>query len=175
MKAGGVENAGHADDSLAGEAGFFEGGLGHGVKGVGDDDENGVGRGGDGFTDDVGHDVEVGVEEVVTAHAGLAGDACGDDDDVGVRGVGVVVGADDGDVALFDGHGLKEVEGFALGHTFDDVDEDYVGELFGGDPVGCGCTDVAGTYDGYFLAHVDLVSLMSLLLFRSDSAMCRTK
>ena len=106
------------------------------------------------FVHDVGHDLEVGVEQVVAAHAGLAGDAGGDDDDVGVGGVGVVVGAGDVAVALLDGHGLEEVEPLALRHAFDDVDEDDVGEFLGRDPVSGGCTDVAGAYDCDFLTHV---------------------
>ena len=40
-EAGGVQHAGHADDALAIEAGLLEGGLGHGVERVGDDDEDG--------------------------------------------------------------------------------------------------------------------------------------
>ncbi len=51
------------------------------------------------------------------------------------------------------GMACEEVEGLALRHAFDDVDEDDVCELFGCDPM-CGrCADVAGAYDGDFLAH----------------------
>ena len=45
----------------------------------------------DDLADHVLHDLVVGVEQVVAAHAGLARNAGGDDDDVGIRCVGVVV------------------------------------------------------------------------------------
>ena len=54
-----------------------------GVDGVGDDEDLGVGGGlGDGLGQ-VADDGGVGVEEVVTGHAGLAGDAGGDEDNLG--------------------------------------------------------------------------------------------
>ncbi len=93
-EAGGIEHAGHADHALAREAAELVGGLGHGVERVGDDDEDAVRRVLHDLADHIAHDLVVGVEQVVAAHAGLARDAGGDDDDVGVGGVGVVVGAD---------------------------------------------------------------------------------
>src|ERR1700733_1964885 len=107
----------------------------------------------DGFTDHGFHDVVIRIEQVVAAHAGLARDSGGDDHDVGVGGVFVVVGAGDVGVALFDRHGFEQVEAFALRYTFDDVDEDDVGEFFGSDPVGGGGSHVAGADNGNFLAH----------------------
>ena len=107
----------------------------------------------DGLGDHVFHDLVVRVKQVVAAHAGLARNAGGDDDDVRGGGVGVVLGADDAGVALLDRHGFEQVEAFALGYAFDDVDENDVGEFLGGDPVGGGGADVAGTYDGDFGAH----------------------
>ena len=78
------------------------------------------------FDDHILHDLVVGVQQIVAAHAGFAGDAGGDDDDVGVGRVLIVVGASDVGVALFDGHGFEQVEALALRHTLDDVDEDDV-------------------------------------------------
>ena len=112
-----------------------------------------LGRLGDDFRDHVGHDLEVGVQQVVAAHAGLARNAGGDDDDVGVGGGGVVVGAGDVDVALFDGHGFEQVERLALGHAFDHVDQDHIGQFLGRDPVRGRCANVAGADDAYFLPH----------------------
>ena len=142
-EAGGVEHAGHADDALAGESAELVGGLRHGVERIGNDDQNAVGRMLHHLADDRFHDVVVRVEQVVAAHAGLARDAGGDDDDVGVRGVFVVVGAADVGVALLDGHGFEQIESFALRDAFDDVDENDVGEFLGGDPVGGRCAYVA--------------------------------
>ncbi len=83
----------------------------------------------------VAHDLVVGVEQVVAAHAGLARNAGGDDHDVGVGGVGVIVGAENVGVALLDGHGLKQVERLALGYAFDDVDQNDVGMFLRRQPV----------------------------------------
>ena len=63
------------------------------------------------------------------------------------------VGAGNVGVALFDGHGLEQIESFSLRDAFDDVDEHHVGEFFRRDPVGGGCAYVAGAYDGYLLTH----------------------
>jgi len=41
---------------------------------------------------------------------------------------------------------LLQIERFALGDAFQDVDENDVGEFFGGNPVGGGGADVARTY-----------------------------
>jgi hypothetical protein len=169
-EAGRVEDAGHADDALAVELRLSVGGLGHRVERVRHDDEDGVRRVGGDFADDVGHDLVVGLQEVVAAHARLARDASGDDDDVGVGGVGIVVGADDVRVALLNGHGLEQVESFALGDAFDDIDEDDVGELLGGDPVGGGGSYVAGSDDGDFFAHwCSLFSYESIALYEAKS------
>ena len=105
------------------------------------------------FGDHILHDVVVGVEQVVAAHARLARNTGRDHDDVRVRGVGVVVGPDDERIALLDGHGFEQVEPLALGHAFDDVDQYHIGQLFGGDPVRGSGAHVSRTDYGHFLAH----------------------
>ena len=68
--------------------------VAHRVERVGDDDEDGVGRDGRGADrDDAAHDAGVLGQQVVAAHARLAGQAGGDDDDVRAGRVGVVVRA----------------------------------------------------------------------------------
>jgi hypothetical protein len=47
------------------------------------------------LTDHIVHDFVIGIQKIVAAHAGLAWDSGGDDNDVGVRGVSVVVRAKD--------------------------------------------------------------------------------
>ena len=79
------------------------------------------------LADYVVHDLVVGIQKVIAAHAGLAWNSGGDDDDVGVGRVGVVVRADDVGIALLDRHGLEQVETLSLRDAFDDVDEDDVG------------------------------------------------
>jgi hypothetical protein len=99
------------------------------------------------------HDVVVGVEQVVAAHARLAWNPRSDHDDVGIRGVFVVVGARDVRIALLNGHSFEQIEALTLRHAFNNVDEHYVGELFGSDPVSRSCAYVAGTYNRYFFTH----------------------
>ena len=50
----------------------------------------------------------------------------GDDGDVAVGGVSVVVGAADVNVGPLDGLSLLQVERLALRHAFDDVDEPHI-------------------------------------------------
>ena len=94
------------------------------------------------------------MQQVVAAHAGLAGNAGGDDHDVGVGRGGVVVGAGDGHVALFDGHGLQQVERFALGHALDHVNQHDIGQFLGRNPVRGSGADVAGADNAYFFTHL---------------------
>src|SRR2546429_2070376 len=125
-EAGGVEYAGHADDAFAGKAAHLVGGLRHGVERIGDDDEDAVWRVMHDLADYVVHNFVVGIQKVIAAHAGLARNSGGDDDDVGVGGVGVVVRADNIGIALLDRHGLEQVETFSLRNALHDVDKDYI-------------------------------------------------
>ena len=70
-----------------------------------------------------------------------------------LRGVGVVIRADDVHVALLDRHGLEQVERLALRNAFHDVDQNDVGQFLGCNPVRRGRAHVSRTYDGYFLSH----------------------
>ncbi len=90
-----IQNAGHADHAIARKAAELVSRLRHGVERVGDDDQDAIGRVLHHFADHIAHDLEIGVEQIVAAHAGLARNARRDDHDVGVRGVGVIVGAED--------------------------------------------------------------------------------
>ena len=110
--------------------------MGHGIERVGNDDQDAIRRVLHDLADHVRHDFIVGVQQVVAAHARLAGDSGGDDHDVGIRGVGVVVGADHVGVPLFDRHGFEQVESLALRDAFDDVNQDDVGEFLRRDPMG---------------------------------------
>ena len=115
-----------------------------------------VGRVLDDVADHVLHDLVVGVQQVVAAHARLARNTGGDDDDVGVRGIRVVVGAENGRVAAFDGHGLQQVQSLALRNAFHDVDQDDIGQFCGGDPMSRSGPHVASAHNSNFLAHMFL-------------------
>jgi hypothetical protein len=107
----------------------------------------------DNLADDRLHDPVIGVEQIVAAHAGFSRDAGGDDDDVGICRVLVVIGSADVGVPLFDRHGFEQVQTLALWYAFDDVDQDHVAQFFRGNPVSGRCAHVPGPYDGNFLAH----------------------
>src|SRR5713226_6080514 len=121
-EAGGVEPAVDADDAFAREAAHLVGGLRHGVERIGDDDEDAVRRVVHDLADYVVHNFVVGIQKVVAAHAGLARNSGGDDDNIGVSGVGIVVRADNIGIALLDRHSLEQIETFSLGDALHDVD-----------------------------------------------------
>ena len=129
--------------------------VAHGVERVRDDDQDRVGRVLRGLLDDRPDDPGVLGEQVVAAHARLAGEAGRDDDDVRAGRVGVVVRAGDPGVVADDRGRLGQVEALALGQALDDVDEDDVGEARLGDPLGGRRADIAGADDG------DLVAAMA--------------
>jgi hypothetical protein len=109
-----IQDAGHADDLVLREPGHLLHQGDHGVERVRDDDDERLRRVllerlGDRL-DDLGVDAD----EVVAAHARLAGDAGGHDADIGTAQVGVVVAALDLDVEALDGPGGRQVERLAL-------------------------------------------------------------
>ncbi len=79
LEAGRVENTGHADELVGGNAGEFLQRPDHHIERVGDADDEGIRRVRlEAFADRL-HDLEVDADEVIAAHAGLAGNASGDD------------------------------------------------------------------------------------------------
>jgi len=102
---------------------------------------------GDGLFHDRLDDPGVLGQQVVAAHARLASQTRGHDDDVAARGVGVVVRPGDPGVVADDRGRLGEIEGLALRQPFDDVDEHDVGEAGLGDALGRRRADVAGADD----------------------------
>ena len=102
--------------------------------------------------DDGADDPGVLGQQVVAAHARLAGQAGGDHDDVRAGRVGVVVRAGDPGVVADDRGGLGQVEALALRQPLDDVDQDDVGEAGLGDALRGRRADVAGTDDGDLVA-----------------------
>ena len=77
------------------------------------------------FSATCAHDLRVGLDEVHAAHAGLARQAGGDDDDVGALGalVGAAADADDLGLEALDRPRLVHVQRDALGLALDDVGE----------------------------------------------------
>jgi hypothetical protein len=145
-----VENARHADDHVVREPREFAQRPDHRVERVGDADDEGVRRMGlDPFAHGL-HDLEVDADEVVAAHARLAGDAGGDDADVRARDVGVGIRAGERRVEPFGGSGFGDVERLALRRAFGDVEEDDVAELLECREVGERSADLSRADEGDF-------------------------
>ena len=107
------------------------------------------------------HDLGVDLEQVHPAHAGLARQAGGDDDDVRARDrlvpLAVRAGGDADDLGLeaLDRPGLVEIEGETLGLALDDVGEhDGVEDVVLGEALRGGRAVEAGADDGDLLTHL---------------------
>ena len=148
-----VQDSRHANDALAREAAQFKGSLRHRIERIRHDDQDAVWRILHHFPNHRFHDVVVGVEQVVAAHARLARDARRDDHDVRVRSVFVIVGAADVGITLLNRHGFEQIETLPLRHALNDVDKNHVREFFTRNPVSRSCAYVAGSDDCYFLPH----------------------
>ena len=121
-----IEHAGHADHHVARQAGSLLQRPDHGVERVGDDDD----EGGGGILLDAGadllHHLDVDADEVVAAHARLAGYAGGDDADVGTLNISISVGAAQLAVEAFDRARLGDIQRLALRQALGDVENDDV-------------------------------------------------
>ena len=91
------------------------------------------------------HHLEVDAEQVVAAHARLAGTPAVTMHDVGAGDVGIVVGALELGVEALDRAALGEVERLALGNALDDVEQDDVAEFAARREMGQGAADHSGT------------------------------
>ena len=108
---------------------------------------------GDGF-DDAGVDRQ----QIVAAHARFAGNACGDDHHIRAFEVGIIIGAFEGRIDLFDGAGLRDIERLALGQAFGDVEQNDIPEFFQCGEVGERPADHPGADEGDFLTVCHAVS-----------------
>ena len=156
-EAGRIEDARHADHAVLGEAADVIGDMAHRVQGVADDDQRGVGGILHHLLGHVGHDLLVGGQKVVAAHPGFARDAGGDDDDVRILGLLIAVRADEVGVVLLDRRRLRQVEGLALGHAFDDIHQHHIAQGLFTQTLRRGRTDISRTDDGHFLIHTLLL------------------
>ena len=147
-----VEHAGHADDPVVGQAAMLAQGPDHGVERVGDADDEGVRRMLADARADRLHDLGVGADQVVAAHARLARHARGDDDDVGPGDRRIVRRAGQAGVEALDRRGLGEVQRLALRHAFNDVEQHDIAQLLEAGEQGQRAADLAGADQG------DLVS-----------------
>ena len=91
------------------------------------------------------HDAGVGVQEIVAAHARLAGNAGRDHHHVAAGRVVVVRRAGDAGVKIHDRAGLEKVQRLALGHVLGlgNVQEHHVAQFGCRTPMGGGRPDIA--------------------------------
>ncbi len=80
----GIQNTGHTDDTLFRETAFLHRHMTHGIKGVTDNDQNGIGRIFGNLPCHVFHNATVGGQKVITAHARFAGNSRRNNDDIGM-------------------------------------------------------------------------------------------
>ncbi len=147
-----IQHAGHADHLVVRQARGLAQHPHHGVQGVGDADDESV-RGV--LLDagaDLGHDVGVGADQIVAAHARLTRDAGGDDDDVRAFDDGIIAAARIGRIDTLDRGAFGDIERLALRDAVGDVEQDDVAQLLQADQVGQGAANIAGTDECDFLA-----------------------
>jgi hypothetical protein len=112
--------------------------IGHGIQRIGDNDQDGIWRILYNILRNLFDNLGVDGEQIIAAHSGLAGNPCGDNNDVGISRILVIVGADDIGIKTLDGSGLAQVESFALRHAFNDINDADIPQLLGCSPVGRG-------------------------------------
>src|SRR5439155_23654770 len=113
------------EHTLAREPGDLLRHIAHDVERIRDDDDDRVRRRLLDLFGDLLDDAGVGVEQVVTRHAGLARDPGGDDDQVGAGALAVTIRTDNARIESFDRRGLPLVEAFTLRNAFDDIHQHY--------------------------------------------------
>ena len=148
--------------------------VAHGVQRIGDDDQDAIRGVFDGLLHGVLHDLVVGPQQVVAAHAGFARKPRGQDHNVGVgrRFVAVATGYPDIDSGYR--YGFQDVQPFALRYTFHNVHHDHVGQTFVGQAHRTTGADIAGAHNRHFLSHIDLLTLMHYSCRRTRSNCART-
>ena len=158
-----IEHAGHADDLVVGQARKFAQRPHHRVERIGDADDEGVGSI---LLDALAHrlhDLEVDAQQVIAAHARLARDAGGDDDDVRAFDVLVIIGARDDSVETFDRPALRQVQRLALRNALGDVEEDDVAQFLLRRQMGERTADIASADQRYLLTGHMLVILQVMI------------
>src|SRR5688572_17936000 len=157
---GRVQDPGHTHDALPRKAAQPVDRLAHGVERVGHGDDHAVGRVLHDLLGDRLHDFVIDLQEVVPAHARLAGHARRDDHDVGVLGGRIVAGAEEARVGAVNRTGLVDVERNTLRFLGRDVDDHDVGQLLDGDGPGNRGANIPGAaYDGDFSVHGSSASI----------------
>ena len=113
LQTAGVQNGAGADDLMLRQTGNLGKYIGENIHGVGYDDINCGGGVLDGVLSHILDDVDVGLRQIQTGHAGLSGHATGDDDDVRTHDGRIIATTDDG--GGVEGSALIDIQCFAEG------------------------------------------------------------
>ena len=148
-----IQNASHADHPIPGKAGDSIGRLHHGIQRVADHDQDALGGVLDHLLGDPLDDFIVLHQEVVSAHSRLSGKAGGNDDDVRVGRVAIVIGSHHARVESFHGSRLLQIQGLPLGYAIDDVDKNHIRQFLVHDPMSGGGADISRTHNRHFSSH----------------------
>ena len=139
-----IEHPGHADHALRRQARSLAQRPDHGVERVGYADDEGVRAV---FADGAPHslhDLAVGFQQVIAAHARLARHSRGDDGHVRALDAGVIGGPGKARVEALHRRGFGDVEALSLGDAVDDVEQRHVAELFEAGEMGERAADISG-------------------------------
>jgi len=148
-----VEHASHSDHAILGKSGNLFEGVDHRVERIGDHDHIGVGRVISNSLSDLPHDLEVRRQQVVSRHAGLAGQTRRDDHDVRTGDALVAVRTGNLDIRSHDRSALGHVEGLALGKSVDDVEDHDVTEFAVCNLLGEHAADVSAADQSNLVTH----------------------
>ena len=124
-----IENTGHADHLVVGQSAGVAQDHNHNVQRIGDADDEGFRAV---FLDALAdrlHDFGIDAQQVVAAHARLAGDSGGDDDHVGAADGAIAFGSFNAGVEAFDGCRFRNIQGLALWNSADDVEQDDIAQF----------------------------------------------
>ena len=136
--------------------------IDHDVERIGDADDEGLGRVFlDALADRV-HDLRVGGDKIVAAHARLTRNAGGDDDDVGALDRLVIGGAEQLRVEAFDRRCLGDIQRLALRHAIDHVEQNDVAQFLHTGQKRQRATDLSSSNKSYLLTRHSVLILRSL-------------
>jgi len=99
------------------------------------------------------HNLVIGQQQIVAAHAGLAREAGGDDHNIGTAGGRVIVRAGHRHVVALHRARLGDVQALALRNAFHDIHEHHVGQFFAGQTQRAIRAHVARAHYRYFFTH----------------------
>ena len=134
------------------KAGGLPRGVHHGVQRIADHNHHRVGRVLCNLFRNAAHNLHIGRDQIIAAHARLARQTRGDHHHIAVDNVFVIACANHGAVKSFNGRALHQVQRLALGHAFAlwNIQQHNVAQLLGGGPMRASGSNISSTNDRYF-------------------------